>query len=116
MKLNLDITHVILIVVGALFFWMYLSKTPEVIQDATNETKLLKTIEMQDSLLFVSNFKIDSIGEKLSVALREKEIAEKKLEILNNEHNEEIDDIDNQFITADINLFRTNFLSSSSSK
>jgi len=115
MKLNLNITHIILIAIGALFLWLYLSKTPEVIQDTSNEIKLLRTIEIQDSLLFVSNLKIDSISVELSVTLKEKEMAEKQLKILNGEHDEQINIINSQSIIDDINLFRANFLSDSTS-
>ena len=113
MKFKFDISHIILIVVIALFFRMWLTKSSTVIQDVGNEAEHLKTILMQKVKIRNADLRLDSITDLYNLELENNKVLQEKLETFNTVHDEEIDIINNQFITDDIKLFRANFLSDS---
>lgn len=113
MKVNFNITTAILIGVIALFAWLWLSKSPEVIQDTTKEKELLEQLKQRDSLLAASTFKIDSVKSLLAIEITNRTKLAKDYKNLKVKYDARIKIIDGQFIKDDIELFKRDFLAES---
>jgi hypothetical protein len=113
MKIN--IINIILISIIALFVWLWLSKpttTTTIIQN-TKTDSLLKVIELNN----IVQIKTDSIIDSLKLELIKKTIVYKvavnDLKQLNIDYEKQIENINTQSITSDIEQFRANFLPNS---
>jgi len=113
MKVN--ITSLILLALIMLFFWLWISDTPEVIIDDTKEKELMEIIRLKDLEINKSNTVIDSVNILLHLSIVEQEKIQKELNMINIKYDEEINTINNQFINADIEWFLSNYLSDSTS-